>query len=358
MRRRSSPSSACGRPGFASSRCPCTCASARAASRSSGADGRFELVLTVAGTLAPLRRLAAPASGDAERDASRRGARILDRERADDLHPVCAARLARAEEEIEPDDAVLLSGWARGGTLGRRPSSWLAPGRGALGRSSSTAAARSTYGNAVGAAAAARGLARDEVVLVTSGWHGRRLRLSCELRCSGPARERHARGDRRARRRARRASRARVLAARAGPGRSRRADALACWHEVTLASRRRRRARPRRRGLWRRRRSPTASATDEWAEGFCAAITTWHDSLENATDELPAAPRRSRRRARAGRERHPDCDGDSRRRPARDSARPRHGVGRGGEAGGRRLRRPRSRARSRISRAPSRAYPG
>lgn len=31
---------------------------------------------------------------------------------------------------------------------------------------------------------------------------------------------------------------------------------------------------------------PEASATDEWAEGFCGAITTWAESLEQATDEL------------------------------------------------------------------------
>ncbi len=30
--------------------------------------------------------------------------------------------------------------------------------------------------------------------------------------------------------------------------------------------------------------SPTASATDEWAEGFCTAITTWTDSLGNVRD--------------------------------------------------------------------------
>jgi len=35
-------------------------------------------------------------------------------------------------------------------------------------------AARSTYGNALGAAAAARAISATEVVVVTSGWHGRR----------------------------------------------------------------------------------------------------------------------------------------------------------------------------------------
>ena len=32
--------------------------------------------------------------------------------------------------------------------------------------------------------------------------------------------------------------------------------------------------------------SPAASATDEWADGFCTAITTWTDSLQSVTDEF------------------------------------------------------------------------
>jgi methyl-accepting chemotaxis protein len=39
---------------------------------------------------------------------------------------------------------------------------------------------------------------------------------------------------------------------------------------------------------------PAASATDEWAEGFCGAITTWAESLEQATDELRALSSLSR----------------------------------------------------------------
>jgi uncharacterized SAM-binding protein YcdF (DUF218 family) len=94
--------------------------------------------------------------------------------RTNALHPVCAARLARAESEVRPVDAVLLSGWAR-----RRTSSpeadlmaraWTSPtGRVILDRN-----ARSTVGNALGVARAARRVGAHEVVLVTSGWHGRR----------------------------------------------------------------------------------------------------------------------------------------------------------------------------------------
>lgn len=47
--------------------------------------------------------------------------------------------------------------------------------------------ARSTYGNVIGAAAAARALAVQEVVLVTSSWHGRRAAtlLRAALRGTG-----------------------------------------------------------------------------------------------------------------------------------------------------------------------------
>jgi uncharacterized SAM-binding protein YcdF (DUF218 family) len=90
------------------------------------------------------------------------------------LHPVCAARLARAESEVRPDDTVLFSGWAR-----RRTSSpeadlmaraWTSPAR----RLILDRDARSTVGNALGVARAARRVGAHEVVLVTSSWHGRR----------------------------------------------------------------------------------------------------------------------------------------------------------------------------------------
>ena len=92
----------------------------------------------------------------------------------DALHPVCAARLARAEREVRPADTVLLSGWARR----RAPApeaelmarTWMAPAR----RVILDRNARSTFGNALGVARAARRMGAHEVVLVTSGWHGRR----------------------------------------------------------------------------------------------------------------------------------------------------------------------------------------
>jgi len=90
------------------------------------------------------------------------------------LHPVCAARLRRAADEARPEDTVLFSGWARGKT--GRPEAelmaeaWTAPAnRLALDRT-----ARTTLGNAIGVARAARSLGVDEVVVVTSSWHARR----------------------------------------------------------------------------------------------------------------------------------------------------------------------------------------
>jgi DUF218 domain len=90
-----------------------------------------------------------------------------------DLHPVCAARLARAAEETEPGDAVLFSGWRRDGAVSE--AELMARGwTGRAGQVLLDTAARTTYGNIVGAAAAARKVSAREVVVVTSGWHGRR----------------------------------------------------------------------------------------------------------------------------------------------------------------------------------------
>lgn len=90
------------------------------------------------------------------------------------LHPVCAARLARAEYEVRPDDSVLFSGWARRKTFQPEAElmarAWTSPAR----RVILDRNARSTIGNALAVGRAARGLGVDEVVLVTSGWHGRR----------------------------------------------------------------------------------------------------------------------------------------------------------------------------------------
>lgn len=90
------------------------------------------------------------------------------------LHAVCAARLARAAEEATADDAVLLTGWSR---RRRRPSeaelmaeAW----RGQARALQLDSGARTTSGNARAVASAATRVGATEVVVVTSGWHGRR----------------------------------------------------------------------------------------------------------------------------------------------------------------------------------------
>lgn len=104
-----------------------------------------------------------------------------------DLHPVGAARLARAAVEVGPEDVVLFSGFAR-----RRHSTpeadlmaraWTTPARTRL----VDRRARTTLGNSLGVARAARRLDAEEVVLVTSPWHARRAAalVRAALRGSG-----------------------------------------------------------------------------------------------------------------------------------------------------------------------------
>ena len=104
-----------------------------------------------------------------------------------ELHDVCAARLACAERTAGPDDVVLFSGWGR-----RRASATEADLMAERWRTSVRACivdrrARTTCGNAIGVARAARRLAADEVVVVTSRWHARRaaVLVRAALRGSG-----------------------------------------------------------------------------------------------------------------------------------------------------------------------------
>lgn len=90
------------------------------------------------------------------------------------LHSVCAARLDRAAIEARPDDAVLFSGWARGSSAAAEANlmaqAWTTQTRIRL----VDRGARTTLGNAIGVARAARRVDAEEVVLVTSSWHARR----------------------------------------------------------------------------------------------------------------------------------------------------------------------------------------
>ncbi len=105
--------------------------------------------------------------------------------KGDELHAVCTARLERAAKEVRPDDAVLLSGWAR---RRRRASeaelmadAWSRPATHIL----VDRHARSTLANAVATAKVAAALSTREVVLVTSSWHGRRAAALAQAALDG-----------------------------------------------------------------------------------------------------------------------------------------------------------------------------
>jgi len=88
--------------------------------------------------------------------------------RGSELHPACALRLAHAAVEATPADAVLFSG--RSVETDQMARAW----RGVSEWILLDPHAGSTYDNAVAIARAARELGVREIVLVTSGWHGRR----------------------------------------------------------------------------------------------------------------------------------------------------------------------------------------
>jgi uncharacterized SAM-binding protein YcdF (DUF218 family) len=96
--------------------------------------------------------------------------------RGDGLHPICAARLAHAALLVEDADAVLLSGSSRRGAVAEAElmrRSW-------DGRSVALLCdpdARVTAENAANAAAHARELAVERVLVVTSWWHRLRTRV-------------------------------------------------------------------------------------------------------------------------------------------------------------------------------------
>jgi len=105
--------------------------------------------------------------------------------RRDGLHEICAARLRRAEAEARPEDVVLLSGWSRRRSRTSEAElmaeAWSGPTTQVL----LDRGARTTLANAVGAARAAHEQGAREVVLVTSGWHGRRAAALLEAALAG-----------------------------------------------------------------------------------------------------------------------------------------------------------------------------
>lgn len=93
------------------------------------------------------------------------------------LHPVCAARVARAGELARAEDVVVLSGWAR--ALGSTSEAQLMSRAwsGAPARLVLDDGARHTAENAAHATQVARTLGVREVLVVTSRWHAPRAGL-------------------------------------------------------------------------------------------------------------------------------------------------------------------------------------
>jgi uncharacterized SAM-binding protein YcdF (DUF218 family) len=92
----------------------------------------------------------------------------------DTLHPICAARMARATKEAGAADVVLFSGRAHGRARVSEAELMARAWHSSARRLVLDNDASSTFGNVLGASAAARRVAAREVVLVTSSWHGRR----------------------------------------------------------------------------------------------------------------------------------------------------------------------------------------
>lgn len=97
--------------------------------------------------------------------------------RSSELHPVCAARLARAAELAGERDAVLLSGWSRRSERPAEAELMRRAWQGAAVALHCDEDARITAENAAHAARHARELGVSEVVVVTSSWHRPRARV-------------------------------------------------------------------------------------------------------------------------------------------------------------------------------------
>lgn len=104
-----------------------------------------------------------------------------------ELHEVCERRLRRAEQEVRPDDVVLLTGWARGRDAASEGELMARSWRADCSRVVVDSAARSTITNVAATAAVAREVGARRIVLVTSSWHASRAAalLRAALRGSG-----------------------------------------------------------------------------------------------------------------------------------------------------------------------------
>jgi uncharacterized SAM-binding protein YcdF (DUF218 family) len=102
-----------------------------------------------------------------------------------ELHPVCAARLARAAEVSTSADVVVLSGWARvPGTASEAElmaQAWAGQAREVV----VDPVARTTVGNAANALDDVRRVGARDVLVVTSRWHAPRAAAAFRLALRG-----------------------------------------------------------------------------------------------------------------------------------------------------------------------------
>jgi uncharacterized SAM-binding protein YcdF (DUF218 family) len=95
-----------------------------------------------------------------------------------ELHPVCAARLARAAEVTTSDDVVVLSGWARVPHLHSEAELMRAAWRGAAREVVIDPDARTTVENMANALNDVLRVGAGEVLIVTSSWHAPRAKAA------------------------------------------------------------------------------------------------------------------------------------------------------------------------------------
>jgi uncharacterized SAM-binding protein YcdF (DUF218 family) len=98
--------------------------------------------------------------------------------RAGGLHPVCAARIARAAEVATADDVVVLSGWSRVPDSDSEAELMRAAWRGTAREVVVDPDARTTVENMANALNDILRVGAREVVVVTSRWHAPRAKAA------------------------------------------------------------------------------------------------------------------------------------------------------------------------------------
>lgn len=106
-----------------------------------------------------------------------------------ELHPVCAARLARAAAIATVDDVVILSGWARVPGTPSEAELMADAWSGQAGELVVDPVARTTVANAVNAADDVRRVRASRVLVVTSRWHAQRAKAAFRLVLRGSGAE-------------------------------------------------------------------------------------------------------------------------------------------------------------------------